>query len=129
MAQLIKMDKIKNLELLAETIRRLTDALGAAHKGEDPQLLLIDTLVPLQLHLQRDALSDAKLDNARNAFGYSVEQIDEAIALIDNWLMRLESSNIAEAYEAAETFRMLYSPIRLLEKLQSLESNEQLRED
>jgi Leucine-rich repeat (LRR) protein len=120
------MDKIKNLELLAETIRRLTDALGAAHKGEDPQLLLIETLVPLQLHLQREALRNAKLDIARNALGYSVEQIDEAIALINNWLTRLDSDNIVEAYEAAETFRMLYSPIRLLEKLQALESKKRL---
>ena len=115
------MNKIKNPELLAETIQRLSDALEAVRKGEDPQLLLVDALVPLQLHLQREALHNAKVDNARNALGYSVEQIDEAIALIERWLKRLASDNVVDAYEAAETFRMLYSPIQFLEISQSTE--------
>jgi hypothetical protein len=123
------MDKIKNLVLSAETIRRLTVSLEDARAGNDPQLLLIETLVPLQLHLQREALRNAKLDNARNPLGGSAEQIDEAIALIDNWLKRLDSDNIAAAYEAAETFRMLYSPIRLLEKLQALEQGKRALEN
>ena len=122
------MNKIKNLELLAEAIRRLSDALESAHAGNDPQLLLVDAIVPLQLHLQREALSIAKAGNARNGLEYSNEQIDEAIALIDLWLKRLASDNAVEAYEASEIFRMHYSPIRLLEMLQSLESKKKLQE-
>lgn len=114
------MDKVKNLEQLAETVQRLSDALEALRKGEDPQLLLVDALGPLQLHLQREALRNAKSGNARNGQKYSSEQIDEAIALIDLWLKRLVSDNAVEAYEASEMFRMHYSPIRLLKMLQSM---------
>lgn len=123
------MNKIYNPELLEETIRRLEYALKVVRRGEDPQLLLASVLGPLQLHCQKLALERAKLENSPNAFGYSPEQLDDAIKLIDNWIQRLKSSDALEAQHADDTMCMHYSPINLLMKLQSLETKKKLQED
>jgi hypothetical protein len=123
------MNKILNQELLAETIRRLEYALKVARRGEDPQLLLASTLGPLQLHCQRQALERAKLEDSPNRLGYSPEQLDDAIKLIDSWIQRLKSNDALEANDADDTLCMHYSPLNLLMKLQSLETKKKLRED
>jgi len=121
------MNKITNLELLAETIWRLEYALKVTRRGEDPQLLLASALGPLQLHCQRLALERTKLEESPNALGYSPEQLDDAIKLIDSWIQRLKSKDALEAHQADDTLCMHYSPINLLMKLQSLETRKKLR--
>jgi len=114
------MNKTDNLKLLATTIRLLNSSLETAHRGDDPQMILVDALVPLQLHLQRRALLRAKADAMSNAMAHSPEQIDEAMTLVENWLARLDSGNVVDAYEAWEVVRMHYSPYRLMQHLQKV---------
>jgi len=123
------MNKITNQELLAETIQRLEYALTIARRGEDPQLLLASILGPLQLHYQRQALERAKLEESPNTLGYSPEQLDDAIKLIDSWIQRLKSKDALESHQADDTLCMHYSPLNLLMKLQSLETKKKLRGD
>jgi hypothetical protein len=120
------MNRIGNSRLLAETIRLLTDALDALRRGVDPQLLLVDALGPLQLHLQRETLLRAQVERSNEASRFSAEEIDRAIELIDDWLARLNGRDIVVAYEAAEALRTHYSPLNLLVKLQALESKRKL---
>ena len=122
------MDKINNPELIAETIWRLEYALKVVRRGEDPQLLLASALGRLQLQHQKLALVRAKLENSPNALGYSPEQIDDAIKLIDGWIQRLKSNDALEADYADDTVCMHYSPINLLMKLQSLETKKKLED-
>lgn len=114
----MKMDKIENLKLLAETISALTKALDIAQKGEDPQLVLVDALGKLQLHSQRKRLLRAMVYPAERPRGFSAEELEQAVDVIDGFLERLNSGNLADAYEAEEVLRTHYSPFRLLLQLQ-----------
>jgi hypothetical protein len=114
------MNKTDNLKLLAKTIRLLNSALETSHRGDNPQMILVEALAPLQLHRQRRALQHAKAEAMSNSLGYSPQQIDEAMKLVDDWLARLDSENVVDAYEAWEVVRMHYSPYRLMQHLQKV---------
>lgn len=116
------MNKINNAKLLAATVRLLSDALETARNGNDPAFQLVEALAPLHLHQQRQHFEDARLNNSRNAGAYSAEQIADAIALLDDWLERLNSANVERARYAAQTLRMHYGSFNLLKKLESLEA-------
>lgn len=120
------MNKTDNLKLLAKTIRLLNSALETAHRGDDPQMILVEALAPLQLQLQRRALLRAKADAMSNSLGYSPEQIEAAIELVDRWSGRLNSEDILEAYEGWEVMRMHYSPHRLMQHLRAIEQKKRL---
>ena len=111
--------KIHDPELLDETIVLLQVALDTAKRGEDPQLLLIDALVPLQLHLQLQYFKDMR---ASETVGLGTKQLTSyAINLIEEWRNRINSENLIESYHFLEILRLHYSPLALLARLQLLE--------